>query len=205
MKKLVVLLVLMMFSLFSMVACNSGISSNKSVRDAETYRREYVSHLSRDPMALALFLSTTGELDEFVDTETDDNSIIDDAAKIFSQDENIRGEALKRARDIVYEAYTDRDWENGQTLILPPTKIAGTGEPISSKPAGPWLPPEDFLTEEEKEFREQVIETAGLDRNSPDFEEQLARIYAATGSLDYPNYETYKLFVDRLATINKNK
>ena len=76
---------------------------------------------------------------------------------------------------------------------------------ISDKSTGFWLPPEDFLTEEEKEFREQVIETAGLDRNSPDFEEQLARIYAATGSLDYPNYETYKLFVDRLATINKNK
>lgn len=83
--------------------------------------------------------------------------------------------------------------------------VEDEGEPISEKPAGFWLPPEDFLTEEEKIFRQRVIETAGLDENSPDFEEQLMKLYTATRSSEYPNYETYKLFVDHLATASGSK
>ena len=71
-------------------------------------------------------------------------------------------------------------------------------KPIFDEPGEFWLPPEDFLTEEEKEFRSQVIEAAELDKNSPDFEEQLIKLYTATDSTDYPNYETYKLFINRL-------
>lgn len=80
--------------------------------------------------------------------------------------------------------------------IIPLAVDAGTGQSISSEPAGFWLPPEDLLTEEEKEFRSQVIEAAGLDENSPDFDEQLTKLFTAKRSTDYPNYETYKLFIN---------
>lgn len=65
---------------------------------------------------------------------------------------------------------------------------------------GQWFVPDDFLTEEEKEeekiFRQRVIEAAGLNPESSDFEEELAKLYAATSSSDFPNYETYRLFLD---------
>ena len=88
---------------------------------------------------------------------------------------------------------------NDPTPISPLAKSAKTGELIPSEPAGFWLPPEDFLTKEEKEFRKQVIKAAQLDENSPNLEEQLVKLYSATNSSEYPNYETYKLFMDHLA------
>lgn len=73
-----------------------------------------------------------------------------------------------------------------------------TGKPgvAPVEPQGYWLPPEDAISEEEKEFRDKVVETAGLDRDDPEFSVKLAAIYGATRSDEFPNYETYKLFAE---------
>ena len=226
MKKLAIL-ILVAVSLFSMTACggnkdiNKGISiepndtsgaglyanydyENKDARDEAIYRREYVLRLSEEPEELAEFLLATNELDAFVEVDTEDHSkAIENAVAVFFDNEEIHDKALARAKEIFAETHIDCNWEavrelDNPTPIQPPATIAETGEPISSEPAGFWLPPEDFLTEEEKEFRSQVIEAAGLDENSPDFEEQLIKLYTTTDLSEYPNYETYKLFIDRL-------
>lgn len=74
---------------------------------------------------------------------------------------------------------------------------------VSADTNGFWLPPEDSLSDEEKEFRNKVIEAAQLDRDDPEFEEKLTAIYAATRSDEFPNYKTYRLFIDRLEANEK--
>ncbi len=71
--------------------------------------------------------------------------------------------------------------------------------------SGSWLPPEDFLTMEDKEFRQAVIEAAGLEPDSPDLDEQLAKLYRATSSSQFPNEKTYRLFIDRIIIINQSQ
>lgn len=196
------LIILVVGTLFSMVACSTG---NKDATDEASYRDEYVLRLSEEPKELAEFLFVTSELDEFVEVDKEDRSkTIEHAVAVFSDDEEIHDKALARAKEIFAETHIDCNWEavrelDNPTPIQPRATIAETGEPISDESGKFWLPPEDLLTEEEKEFRSQVIEAAELDENSPDFEEQLIKFYTATDSSEYPNYETYKLFIDRLA------
>lgn len=200
------LIILVVGSLFSMTSCSTG---NKDVIDEASYRDEYVLRLSEDPKELAEFLDARGELHKFVDVKNHDYpEAFKNAVAIFPDDEEIHDKALARAKEIFAETHIDCNWEavrelDNPTPIQPRATNAETGEPISDEPGEFWLPPEDLLTEEDKEFRSQVIEAAGLDEDSPDFEEQLIKLYAATDSLEYPNYKTYKLFIDRLKYINK--
>lgn len=95
-----------------------------------------------------------------------------------------------------------RGTDVGRNDDLGPGQNTNVG--VSADTNGFWLPSEDFLSDEEKEFRNKVIEAAQLDRDDPEFEEKLTAIYAATRSDEFPNYKTYRLFIDRLATIEEN-
>ena len=94
-------------------------------------------------------------------------------------------------------AGTEYDPIEDSAPITPPVTVNG-GQPLPSEPGEPWLPPEEFLTEEEKELRRQLIAAAGLDPDDPDFEQKLLEIYSATDSTQFPNAETYGLITDHI-------
>ena len=135
MKKLAIL-ILVVVSLFSMVACgnsnkdvNKGISvepndtsgagsyanydyEDKDARDEAIYRREYVLRLSEEPEVLAEFLLATNELNEFVEVDTKDRSkTIENAVVVFSEDEDVHQKALERAKEVFAETHIDCNWE----------------------------------------------------------------------------------------------
>ena len=193
---------------------------DEDARDEVMCRLGYIRELTNNTKKLAEFLFYTGGLSEFmtVNSEEDQSKVIGEAVALFANDEEIHQRALERAKVIYSNVHIDSNWRAirkcyGFTTydeykefmakrypVTPPLVVVDSDEPV-----GFWLPPEDFLSEEEKEFRERVIETAGLDKNSPDFEEQLTKLYTATSSTEFPNYETYKLFIDRLATIDRER
>lgn len=131
MKKLAIL-ILVVVSLFSMVACgnsnkdvNKGISvepndtsgagsyanydyEDKDARDEAIYRREYVLRLSEEPEELAEFLFTTNELNKFVEVDAKDSSkTIENVVAIFSEDKDIHQRALERAKEVFAETHID--------------------------------------------------------------------------------------------------
>ena len=130
MKKLAIL-ILVVISLFSMVACdgnkdiNRGISiepddtaeagpyvnydyKDKDARDEEIYRKQYVLRLSEEPEELAEFLFSAGELDEFVEVDAKDQ--IEYAAEVFQKDEDIHQKALERAKEVFANTHIDCNW-----------------------------------------------------------------------------------------------
>lgn len=76
----------------------------------------------------------------------------------------------------------------------------GVTKNIAKDQNGPWLAPDDFLTEEERtkrqEFYSNVAKAMKLDSDSPEFRQEMERLYSTTSSDEFPSYDVYKLFVD---------
>ena len=149
MKKKLVPTVVVAIIVFSLIVL-SNTKAIKDARDEAFFRHEYVSRMSNNPVVLAEFLLTTGELDKFSEVDENDHSeTIKNCIAVFSENEDIHREALERAKKLFSEIHIDCNWEEVRKLdeptpILPPATIAETGEPISGKAAGFWVPPEDF-------------------------------------------------------------
>ena len=139
---------------------------NKDARDEAIYRSEYILHLSEEPEKLASFLLATNELDRFIEVDMEDrHKTIENAVVVFSNDKDTHQRALERAKEVFAEVHIDCNWEELRKVaprsddfetydeyeaymkqnnpILPLATNAKTGEPISSKPAGPWAGPTD--------------------------------------------------------------
>lgn len=133
-----------------------------NARDEAIYRHEYTLRLSEEPKELAAFLLATNELNEFVEVDAKDRSkTIENAAAVFSDDEDIHQKALERAKEVFAKVHIDCNWEELRKIAprsddfetyedmeqnhptLPLATNAETGEPISSEPAGPWAGPAD--------------------------------------------------------------
>ena len=137
MKKMVVLF----FVLVSMTACNANVSENAKYEAA--FREEYLQRLANSPAELAKFLSMTGELREFVSSDSGSPEDVKEATEIFVNDENVHQEALARAEALLSEVHIDSNWEElGKVYPEAPLAITETGEPISTF-AGPWDGPAD--------------------------------------------------------------
>lgn len=88
-----------------------------------------------------------------------------------------------------------------QGIQIAPNDDPGTGPnanvSLSTEENGPWLPPEDFLTEEDREILDLMAHAAGLVEEEPDYREKLAEFYkeisSTTRSSELPDYETYQL------------
>ena len=149
MKKKLVPTVIVAIIVFSLIAL-SNVKAIKDARDEAIFRHVYVSRMSNDPAVLAKFLLATGNLDEFSEVDENDHSeTIKNCMAVFSENEEIHREALERAKELFSEIHIDCNWEEVRKLdeptpILPPATIAETGETISEKAAGFWIPPEDF-------------------------------------------------------------
>lgn len=142
--------------------CDYDYKDIITVRNEAGYRQRYVLRLSEEPEVLAEFLYATSELDEFVEVDTEDRSeTIEYAVEVFSRDEDIRQQALERAKEVFDSMQIDCNWEEvrkidpvgveeeykayiEQDTPTPPLATnAETGKPISAEPAGHCAEPTD--------------------------------------------------------------